>query len=180
MWPWAPAASCAPPTPATVASTQAFLKACIDTAAVVGAGCIGGPIYASVGRTWRMTAGGARGRATRSCARALRPVAEYAAERGVKVAVEPLIRYETSVINTIEQALEVIDGLPPEGCGLLLDTYHTNIEEKDFAAAFTLAGDRARARPRLGQRPRRARRRPHRLAGVPRRAAHRRLRRARS
>jgi D-psicose/D-tagatose/L-ribulose 3-epimerase len=72
----------------------------------------------------------------------LRPVAEYGAERGVKVAVEPLVRYETSVINTTEQALEAIDGLPPEGCGLLVDTYHANVEEKDFGAAFTLAGDR--------------------------------------
>ena len=60
----------------------------------------------------------------------------------MKVAVEPLVRYETSVINTVEQALEVVDGLPPEGCGLLVDTYHANVEEKDFAAAFTLAGDR--------------------------------------
>ena len=61
----------------------------------------------------------------------LRPVCEYGAERGVKVAVEPLVRYETSLVNTVEQALEVIDGLPAEGCGLLLDTYHANIEEKD-------------------------------------------------
>ena len=68
------------------------------------------------------------------------------------------------MINTVEQALEVIDGLPPERCGLLLDTYHANVEEKDFAARVPLAGDAARARPRVGQRPRRAGRRPHRLA----------------
>jgi D-psicose/D-tagatose/L-ribulose 3-epimerase len=126
---------------ATVASTQAFLRACIDKAAVVGAGAIAGPIYASVGRTWRMTAG-ERKAVYAELREALRPVAEYGAERAVKLAIEPLIRYETSVINTTEQALEVIDGLPPEGCGLLVDTYHANVEEKDFAAAFTLAGDR--------------------------------------
>ncbi len=103
---------------ATVASTQAFLKACIDKAAVVGAGAIAGPIYASVGRTWRMTAG-ERKAVYAELREALRPVAEYGAERAVKLAIEPLIRYETSVINTTEQALEAIDGLPPEGCGLL-------------------------------------------------------------
>ncbi len=125
----------------TVAATQDFLKTCIDTAAVLGAGCIAGPIYASVGRTWRMSAD-ERQQCYAELRDGLRPVAEYGAERGVKVAVEPLIRYETSVINTVEQALEALDGLPPEGCGLLVDTYHANVEVKDFAAGFTLAGDR--------------------------------------
>jgi D-psicose/D-tagatose/L-ribulose 3-epimerase len=125
----------------TVASTQSFLRQCVDTAAVLGAGSIAGPIYASVGRTWRMTPEERR-RCYAELRDGLRPVAEYGAERGVKVAIEPLVRYETSVINTVEQALEAIDGLPPEGCGLLVDTYHANVEEKDFAAAFTLAGDR--------------------------------------
>src|SRR5215208_4862908 len=125
----------------TVAATQSFLKECVDTAAVVGAGCIAGPIYTSVGRTWRMSADERRA-VYAELRDGLRPVAEYGAERGVKVAVEPLVRYETSVINTVEQALEAIDGLPPEGCGLLVDTYHANVEEKDFGAAFTLAGDR--------------------------------------
>jgi D-psicose/D-tagatose/L-ribulose 3-epimerase len=125
----------------TVASTQSFLRKCVDTAAVVGAGAIAGPIYASTGRTWRMTPDERR-RCYAELRDGLAPVAEYGAERGVKIAIEPLIRYETSVINTVEQALEAIDGLPPEGCGLLVDTYHANVEEKDFAAAFTLAGDR--------------------------------------
>ena len=102
---------------------------------------IAGPIYASVGRTWRMTPD-ERKRCYAELRENLAPLAEHGAERGVKVAIEPLVRYETSVINTTEQALEVIDGLPPEGCGLLVDTYHANVEEKDFAAAFALAGDR--------------------------------------
>jgi D-psicose/D-tagatose/L-ribulose 3-epimerase len=67
-------------------------------------------------------------------------VCSYAAERGVRVAVEPLVRYETSLINTVEQALEAIDGIP--GCGLLVDTYHANIEELDVGAALRAAGDR--------------------------------------
>ena len=126
---------------ATVATTQSFLKECVDTAAVVGSGCIAGPIYASVGRTWRMSADERR-TVYAELREGLRPVCEYGAERGVKVAVEPLIRYETSVINTVEQALEVIEDLPAEGCGLLLDTYHANVEEKDFSGSFALGGAR--------------------------------------
>ena len=60
----------------------------------------------------------------------------------MRVAIEPLVRYETSVINTVEQALEVLDGLPAEGSGLLVDNYHANVEERDVAGAYRLAGDR--------------------------------------
>lgn len=39
----------------------------------------------------------------------LKPVADYAGERGVQLAVEPLNRFKTDFINTVEQGLELID-----------------------------------------------------------------------
>ncbi|MDH2426089.1 sugar phosphate isomerase/epimerase [Sphaerisporangium sp. TRM90804] len=125
----------------TVAGTQAYLRACVDAAAAVGSPVICGPAYAAVGRTWRMGPDERRDRYAELRAN-LAPVAEYAAGRGVRIAVEPLNRYETSVLNTVEQALEALDGLPEEGCGLALDTYHLNIEEKHPAAAVRMAGRR--------------------------------------
>ena len=125
----------------TVRETQAFLRDCIDAAQQVGSSVIAGPIYASVGRTWRMSAHERAG-LYRDLREALRPVCEHAVERGVRVAIEPLIRYETSVINTVEQALDVLDGLPSEGSGLLVDSYHANVEERDVPDAFRAAGDR--------------------------------------
>lgn len=129
--------------PDVVAATQAYLGACVDAAAAVGSGVVVGPIYASVGRTWRF---GAEERATyaRQLREALAPVADHGAARGVRLAVEPLNRYETSVVNTVEQGLEMIEGLPPEGVGLALDVYHLNIEERDPAAAVRLAGEAGR------------------------------------
>jgi D-psicose/D-tagatose/L-ribulose 3-epimerase len=127
--------------PETVASTQDYLRSCVDAAVTVGSPVIAGPAYASVGRTWRLSA-----EERRACYAELRanlePVTSYAAERGVRIAVEPLNRYETSVLNTVEQALDALDGLPAEGVGLALDTYHLNIEEKDPVAAIRAAGDR--------------------------------------
>ena len=125
----------------TISDTQSFLLRCIDAAVTIGSDVIAGPIYASVGRTWRMT-GDERAVLYRQLRESLRPVCDYAAERDVRVAVEPLVRYETSVINTVAQALDVVDGLPREGCGVLVDNYHANVEERDVAAAFRLAGDR--------------------------------------
>ena len=124
---------------AVVADTQAYLRGCVDAAATVGSGVVAGPMYASVGRTWRCSPAerAALGVELRA---ALAPVAEHAAARGVRLAVEPLNRYETSVVNTVEQGLEMIDGLPAEAVGLALDVYHVNIEERDPAAAVRLAG----------------------------------------
>ena len=123
----------------TVRSTQDYLRHCVDVAAAVGAGVVGGPAYASVGRTWRMD-DDERAAVYEELRRNLAPVVEHAAASGVTVAVEPLNRYETSVLNTVGQALEALGPLLGPGCGLLLDTYHQNIEERSVAAAVALAG----------------------------------------
>ncbi|MEV4764919.1 sugar phosphate isomerase/epimerase family protein [Micromonospora chokoriensis] len=124
--------------PAVVESTVAYLKECVANAAAVGAGCVGGPVYASVGRTWRMSPT-ARAACYADFRRALAPVAEQAGECGVSIGVEALNRYETSVVNTIEQTVELIDGLP-SSVGIMIDTYHMNIEEADPYAALAVAG----------------------------------------
>lgn len=125
--------------PGTVTSTQDYLRRVVDAAAQVGSAVIAGPAYASVGRTWRMSP------AERdACCAELRdhlaPVVEYAATAGVQIGVEPLNRYETSVLNTVDQAIAALDGLP--GCGVALDIYHMNIEERDIPAAIRQAGAR--------------------------------------
>ncbi|MFI6780141.1 sugar phosphate isomerase/epimerase family protein [Micromonospora sp. NPDC050276] len=124
--------------PDVVEATVAYLKGCVASAAAVGAGCVGGPVYASVGRTWRMSPA-ARAACYADFRRALAPVAEQAGECGVSIGVEALNRYETSVVNTIEQTVELIDGLPPS-VGIMIDTYHMNIEEADPYAALAVAG----------------------------------------
>ena len=105
---------------------------------------MGGPIYTAVGRTWR-TSLDERRDLIRDLREALRPVADRAGEAGVTLAIEPLNRYETSLVTTIGDVLDLIDGLPMESTGVLFDTYHANIEEKDPAAALRSAGARLAA-----------------------------------
>ena len=126
---------------ATTASTRGYLRACIDAAAALGARTVAGPIYAPVGQTRRLDAAERAGALDRLVA-GLRPLADYAGERGVTLALEPLNRFETSLVNTVAQALEIVDRVDSPALGLLLDTFHMNIEEKDQAAAVRLAGDR--------------------------------------
>ncbi|MFI6030549.1 sugar phosphate isomerase/epimerase family protein [Amycolatopsis magusensis] len=123
----------------TVKSTQDYLRAVADIAAEVGSPVIAGPAYSSVGRTWKMSE---KDRA--DCLEQLRdnlsPVAEHARAAGVAVAVEPLNRYETSLLNTVAQTLEALTDL--DGCGVAIDVYHQNIEETDIPAAIRAATGR--------------------------------------
>jgi D-psicose/D-tagatose/L-ribulose 3-epimerase len=126
--------------PEVVASTQAYLRACVDLADAVGAPAVCGPFYAQTGRVWRLSPD-ERGAAYREWRENLAPVVEYAGERGVRIGIEPLNRYETSLVNTVAQALEGLDGLIGDALGLALDTYHLNIEERSSADAVRLAGE---------------------------------------
>ncbi|MCC7021637.1 MAG: sugar phosphate isomerase/epimerase [Thermomicrobiales bacterium] len=127
--------------PALVAGTREYLRYCIDAAATIGAGVVAGPLYTPVGKTWQMDAA-ERAATIDRLLEGLRPLADHAGERGVRLAIEPLNRFETSFFNTAEQVAEVVDRLDSPAVGMLLDTFHMNIEEKDPAAAIRLAGDR--------------------------------------
>jgi len=122
-----------------VAATQHYLRECLAAAAMVGAAVVAGPFYAPTGVTWRMT-DEERSDAGAELRGNLRPLADEAAAAGITLAVEPLNRYETSVINTVDQALAALAPILGPGLGLALDTYHLNIEEKRPEDAIRAAG----------------------------------------
>jgi D-psicose/D-tagatose/L-ribulose 3-epimerase len=122
-----------------VAATQDYLRACLDAAAVLGAPVVAGPFYAPTGVTWRMDEA-ERAEVVGELRDNLAPLAREAAAIGVTLAVEPLNRYETSVLNTVAQSLDALAPLLGAGVGLALDTYHLNIEEKRPADAVRAAG----------------------------------------
>jgi D-psicose/D-tagatose/L-ribulose 3-epimerase len=126
---------------AVVARTQAYLRDCLEMADRIGARVVAGPVYAATGRTWPMTPGERAATVERVVAN-LRPVVERAGELGQVVALEPLNRFETSLVNTAEQAMEIVDRLDSPACGVLLDTFHMNIEERDPGAAIRACGRR--------------------------------------
>lgn len=122
-----------------VAGTLDYLRACIEAAATIGSGVVAGPMYTPTGVTWRM-ADDERSAVVAELCGNLRPLAAEAADRGVTLAVEPLNRYETSLINTVDQALDALEPVLGAGVGLALDTYHLNIEEKRPDDAIRRAG----------------------------------------
>jgi sugar phosphate isomerase/epimerase len=73
---------------------------------------------------------------------ALGECAQAAHEAGVRLALEPINRYETTLINSVQQGLELVSRVDAPNFGLLLDTFHMNIEEHDIEASIAACGAR--------------------------------------
>lgn len=123
-----------------IVATQNYLVHCLGVAERLGSPVVAGPFTAATGRAWRMDAT-EREERYRELRTSLAPVVRQAEARGIRLAVEPLNRYETSLVNTVEQALEALGPLLGTGLGLALDSYHLNIEEKSIGDAVRAAGE---------------------------------------
>lgn len=127
------------PDEAAVTATQGYLRACIDRAAGIGATVVAGPMYSPTGVTGAIDSF-ERERILQVLVNNLTPVIAHAEVMGVRLAVEPLNRFETSLFNTVEQAMAFVEAVDHPSLGLLLDTFHMNIEERDLGAAILRAG----------------------------------------
>ena len=123
-----------------------YLKTCIDAAATVGADIVGGPLYggplvfAGV-RPSPIDEIERRARLER-CVAGLAEAADAAKEADLRLALEPLNRFETDIISTVSQAIDVVDQIDNPALGLLLDSFHMNIEESSISETIRAAGDR--------------------------------------
>ncbi len=67
---------------------------------------------------------------------------DEAEKQGVRIAFEPINRYETNLLNGVHDGLEFIEKVGSKNLGMLLDTFHMNIEEPSIEESITLAGER--------------------------------------
>jgi len=125
--------------PATIATTQQYLRGCISAAAGIGARVVAGPMYAPTGMTGSLSVR-ERARQIERIATSLHPIADEAQDAGVRLAIEPLNRFETSLLNIVAQTMELVERMDHPAVGLLLDTFHMNIEERDIPGAIRTAG----------------------------------------
>ncbi len=75
-------------------------------------------------------------------AEALEELGQAAEQVGQPLLYEPLNRYECRLLNRVDQALTLLDGLTTRNVKLLADLFHMNIEEADIPTAIRSAGDR--------------------------------------
>jgi len=72
----------------------------------------------------------------------LRGVIVYAAEKGVKITMEPINRYETDFILSAADGVHLVEDLNCDNFGLMLDFFHMNIEDVSIEEGLRQAGDR--------------------------------------
>ncbi len=80
----------------------------------------------------------------RNFVKSAREIGAYAAPRGVRVAIEPINRFEgyAGFLNSIMEAKSVADEVGADNVGVLADFFHVNIEDAALADTLRLAGDR--------------------------------------
>jgi sugar phosphate isomerase/epimerase len=103
----------------------------VDFAADVGA-----PLLACHGQVGRVRAVGSYAEEWNLMVAAVREITARAAQRNLRVAVELLNRYEAHLLNSVDEGLRFVGEVGAANLGLLLDTYHMNIEEAHLPRAI--------------------------------------------
>jgi len=117
-----------------------YLRYCVDVAAACGAEIVGGPLYGTplvfAGRPPRPFDQAQRDERVARVVAGLKEAAPYAEQHGIKLAIEPLNRFETDFCNTARQACELATAVGSPAVGVMLDTFHMNMEENDLPEAI--------------------------------------------
>ena len=120
---------------------EPFLQRALETAHALGCNFLGGVTYSTLG--WRSGLPRTEEELA-NIAKALKPIARRAGEYGMLLGIEPCNRYETHLLNTAAQSLEMIDRIGEPNVTIHLDTYHMNIEEKGIGHGIVQAGKHCR------------------------------------
>jgi D-psicose/D-tagatose/L-ribulose 3-epimerase len=124
----------------------AYLEQTVAVASALGAGIVGGPLYGAplvfAGRAPAPVTPDERKRRIDAVVAGLVTAGRRAADAGVLLGVEPLNRFETDVCCTARHALEICERVGNPAVGVMLDTFHMNMEEFDIADAIRKTGSR--------------------------------------
>lgn len=124
----------------TEASTaQTYIAQLIHLASALGARTVCGPMYAQTGVTRLLDLSEREAEQHRLVER-FKPLCDLAEDAGVILAIEPLNRFETDCINTLDQGAALIEAVGHPSLRLHIDTFHMHIEEADPAAVIKAHG----------------------------------------
>jgi D-psicose/D-tagatose/L-ribulose 3-epimerase len=116
-----------------------YLKVCVEVSAELGARVMGGPVFAPIGYL--------RGRRRNQdewnwALEYFQSLGSVLDANGVTLALEPVNRSETFFLTTAEEAKTFCDAIGHPRIGVLIDTFHANIEEKSIPNAILSLGSR--------------------------------------
>jgi D-psicose/D-tagatose/L-ribulose 3-epimerase len=117
-----------------------YLRRCVDVAVAMQASIVGGPLYGTplvfAGKPPAPIDENRRAARVARVVDGLKNAGSYAGEHGVTLAVEPLNRFETDFCNTARQAVALAEMVDRKAVGVMLDTFHMNMEEDDLPQAI--------------------------------------------
>ncbi|HNQ90907.1 MAG TPA: sugar phosphate isomerase/epimerase [Verrucomicrobiota bacterium] len=126
-------------TPEQQGNAMTYMKALLDQMVILDCPALIGPVYSSVGRADAVPPAEYR-QQWKTVVANLKALSRYAQERGRMICMEPLNRFETDFINTVDQALAMVRAVRSPALRIHLDTFHMNIEEKCQGEAIRKAG----------------------------------------
>jgi D-psicose/D-tagatose/L-ribulose 3-epimerase len=116
-----------------------YIRESLQFAEKVGSALFSGPVYSAVGKT-RLIPDEQKKREWAWCVENLREVGKAATDAGVTIGVEPLNRFETDMINLVEQAVKLVREVGSPAYKIHIDTFHANIEEKSIPSTIRKLG----------------------------------------
>jgi D-psicose/D-tagatose/L-ribulose 3-epimerase len=119
------------------AGAREHITTCIQQTAEAGAKLLSGPLYSPVGYLTGVRRTADEWKWAVEEWQAMAPVAAAA---GVEIGIEPLNRFESYFLNTTADGVKFCEAVAHPSVGLLIDTFHANIEEKTFGDALRSAG----------------------------------------
>lgn len=117
-----------------------YIKGAVELCEQLGIRTLVGPAYSAVGKR-RKIPDEQRRQEWDWAVEGLTQAGKIAADHGVTMALEPLNRFETDLVNTAEQVKRMIGEINLPSVKIHLDTFHMHIEEKNVYDAIVLAGD---------------------------------------
>lgn len=116
-----------------------YISKCFNLCLAWDARFLAGPMYSSVGKA-RMVPAEQRKIEWDRAVKNLYKVCQAAGEKGLMIALEPLNRFETDLVNTASDVMTLVKDINHPAAGVLLDGFHMSIEEKDMEQAIATAG----------------------------------------
>jgi D-psicose/D-tagatose/L-ribulose 3-epimerase len=118
-----------------------YIESCLDLCVEWNAGFFAGPMYSAVGKA-RMLPPEQRKAEWDLAVKNLRTACDMAASRGLSIALEPLNRFESDMVNTAADVAALVNDIGHPSAKIALDGFHMNIEESDAEQAIRKAGDK--------------------------------------
>lgn len=118
-----------------------YIEDCLDLCSLWDTKFFAGPMYSAVGKA-RMVSPEQRKKEWDLAVKNLQKVCVMAERRGLDIALEPLNRFESDLINTAKDVSRLVREIDHPSAKILLDGFHMNIEEPNIEEAIKLAGDK--------------------------------------